>query len=73
MLGLGAFKAEGATYGKYDDKADNPDNYETDMTGIIALADAINDMGALTSLNLASNELEAEGANIVAEAIKVTK
>jgi hypothetical protein len=29
------------------------------------------DMGALTSLNLSSNYLEAEGAKIVAEAIKV--
>jgi hypothetical protein len=29
-------------------------------------------MGALTSLDLSSNDLEAEGAKIVAEAIKVT-
>ena len=29
--------------------------------------------GAMTSLNLASNELGTEGAEIVAEAIKVTK
>jgi hypothetical protein len=29
-------------------------------------------MGAMTSLNLASNRLEAEGAKIVADAIKVT-
>jgi hypothetical protein len=43
-----------------------------DMSGIIALADAIPDMGALTSLNLSSNELEAEGAKIVVEATKVT-
>jgi hypothetical protein len=41
--------------------------------GIIAIADAISDMGALTSLNLASNQLNAEGAMIVAEAMKVTK
>jgi hypothetical protein len=40
--------------------------------GIVALADAIPDVGALTSLNLSSNGLEAEGAKIVAEAIKVT-
>jgi hypothetical protein len=39
--------------------------------GVIALADAIKDMGALTSLNLSSNDLEAEGAKIVAETIKV--
>jgi hypothetical protein len=41
--------------------------------GIIALANAIPDMRAMTSLNLASNELRCEGAKIVAEAIKVTK
>jgi hypothetical protein len=40
--------------------------------GIIALANAIPDMGALTSLNLSSNNLKAEGAKLVAEAIKVT-
>jgi hypothetical protein len=41
--------------------------------GIIAIANAIRDMEAMTSLNLASNDLRAEGAKIVAEAIKVTK
>jgi hypothetical protein len=30
-------------------------------------------MGAMTSLNLASNYLRADGAKIIAEAIKVTK
>ena len=40
--------------------------------GIIAIANAIPNMGALTSLNLSSNNLEAKGAKIVAEAIKVT-
>ena len=40
--------------------------------GIIAIANAIPDMGALTSLNLSSNDLRAEGAKIVAEAIEVT-
>ena len=44
-----------------------------DMSGVIALADVISGMGAMTSLNLALNRLEAEGAEIVAEAIKVTK
>jgi hypothetical protein len=39
--------------------------------GAIAIANAIKDMGALTSLNLSSNKLMAEGAKIVAEAIKV--
>jgi hypothetical protein len=40
--------------------------------GIIAIANAIPDMGALTSLNLSLNNLDAQGAMIVAEAIKVT-
>jgi hypothetical protein len=40
--------------------------------GIIAIANAIKDMGALTLLNLSSNQLKAEGGKIVAEAIKVT-
>jgi hypothetical protein len=43
------------------------------MSGVIALASTIKDMGAMTSLNLASNALYAGGAKIVAEAIKVTK
>jgi hypothetical protein len=41
--------------------------------GVIAIADAIPDMGALTSLNLSSNLLCGGGAKIVVEAIKVTK
>jgi hypothetical protein len=45
---------------------------ETDMSGVIALADAISDKEAMTSLALASNGLCAEGAKIVAEATKVT-
>jgi hypothetical protein len=44
-----------------------------DASGLIAIANAIPDMGAMTSLNLASNRLGAEGAKIVAEAIKVAK
>jgi hypothetical protein len=40
--------------------------------GIIAIADALPGIGALTSLNLSSNNLKAEGGKIVAEAIKVT-
>ena len=43
-----------------------------DMSGVICLSAAIRDNRALTSLNLASNLLKAEGAEIVAEAIKVT-
>jgi hypothetical protein len=34
--------------------------------GVIAIANAIPDMGAMTSLNLASNELGLEGAKIIA-------
>jgi hypothetical protein len=34
--------------------------------GVIALADAISDMRAMTSLNLASNSLGVEGAKIIA-------
>jgi Ran GTPase-activating protein (RanGAP) involved in mRNA processing and transport len=44
-----------------------------DMSGFMALAAAIPDMGAMTSLDLSRNRLKAEGAKIVAEAIKVTK
>jgi hypothetical protein len=40
--------------------------------GFLTMCDAIKNMRALTSLNLSSNGLEAEGAEIVAEAIKVT-
>jgi hypothetical protein len=42
------------------------------LHGIIAISNAIPGMGALTSLNLSSNWLDAEGAKIVAKAIKVT-
>jgi hypothetical protein len=42
------------------------------ILGPAAIANAIKDMGALTSLNLSSNDLKAEGGKIVAEAIKVT-
>jgi hypothetical protein len=41
-------------------------------SGVIALADVISDMGAMTSLNLASNMINSEGAKHVAEAIKVS-
>jgi hypothetical protein len=44
-----------------------------DMSGVAALTDVIPDMRAMTSLNLASNYLRADGAKIIAEAIKVTK
>jgi Leucine-rich repeat (LRR) protein len=59
---------------EYKTRTDEEDYYyEVDMSGIIALSNAIKDMRAMTSLNLASNKLGAVGAKIVAEAIKVTK
>jgi hypothetical protein len=42
-----------------------------DVSGIIAIANAIPNMRALTSLDLSSNRLEDEGSKIIAEAIKV--
>ena len=44
---------------------------EPDFSGVVAIADAIPAMGALTSLNLADNRLYAKGAKYVAKAIKV--
>jgi Ran GTPase-activating protein (RanGAP) involved in mRNA processing and transport len=43
-----------------------------DESGVAALADVIPGMGAMTSLNLASNMIGSEGAQHVAEAIKVS-
>ena len=48
-----------------------PGNGSTDMSGVIAISDAIPTMGAMTSLNLASNKLGADGATHIAEAVKV--
>jgi hypothetical protein len=48
-------------------------NKNGEMSGIIALADTIKDMGAMTSLNLASNSINAEGAKHIAGALKVSK
>jgi hypothetical protein len=42
------------------------------LAGPIAIANAIKDMEAMTSLNLASNEIDSEGAKHIAEAIKVS-
>jgi hypothetical protein len=56
------------------------DATEADLSGLrmdaddaIVLAAELPDKGALTSLNLSSNNLKAEGGKIVAEAIKVTR
>ena len=54
-----------------DGRKQGTDPSQPDFTGVIALADVIPDMRALTSLNLASNHLHADGAKIIAEAIKV--
>jgi hypothetical protein len=58
---------------KHADGREQKEDPGSKPEGIIAIANAIPDMGAMTSLNLASNRLRAEGAKIVAEAIKVTK
>jgi hypothetical protein len=60
FLGCGLFQgnSHGWETSKGHTKAeDNPANYAADTTGIIAVADAIPGMGALTSLNLASNAI----------------
>ena len=54
-----------------DTDTDGEDEGGFDFSGIQALADAIRNNRALTSLNLASNSLGAKGAKHVAEAIKV--
>jgi Leucine-rich repeat (LRR) protein len=52
---------------EYSDESDEEEEImEPDFSGIIAIANAIPDMGAMTSLNLASNGLGAEGAKIIA-------
>jgi hypothetical protein len=42
------------------------EHYVHDMSGLIAVADVIPNMGAMTTLNLASNKLGVEGAKIIA-------
>jgi hypothetical protein len=66
---------DGKTFYAKDGKSqwDPPEGWKSKSEGVIAIADAIRNNGAMTSLNLASNDLGAEGAKIVAEAIKVTK
>ena len=48
-----------------EDQEDNPD-----MSGVIAISDAIPTMGALTSLNVSNNNLRVEGAKHIAAAIR---
>eukprot|EP00935_MAST-01C_sp_MAST-1C-sp1_P001164 g1164.t1 len=42
----------------------------SDMSGVVAIADAIPTMGALTALDLSSNDIGPEGAKHIAEAVK---
>ena len=49
------------------------DGVGPDMSGVIALAGVIPDMGAMTSLNLSVNALGPEGAKHIAAGVKVTK
>jgi hypothetical protein len=55
--------------------ANNLTNYGQDMSGIITLADVIKDMGAMTSLNLASNGIcsdgNMDGIKAISSALKV--
>jgi hypothetical protein len=46
---------------------DREDN--TDLSGVIALADVIPGMGAMSALNLSENSLQADGVNIICEAL----
>ena len=45
----------------------------TDTSGVIAISDAIPTMGALTSLNLANNQISVEGAKHIAAALPQCK
>jgi hypothetical protein len=64
---------EGVIFYGPDDAAQGDPPPGSSPAGIISVANAIKDMGALTSLNLSSNWLKAEGTKIIAEGIKVTK
>jgi hypothetical protein len=68
--GTGRYKTVGAEFS--DESDEEEEIMEPDFSGIIAIANAIPDMRALTTLNLSSNSLEAEGAKIIAEALPVT-
>ena len=57
---------------RHTDGREQKDNPGGKPEGIIAIANAIPDMGVMTSLNLASNMIGSEGAKHFAEAIKVS-
>ena len=46
---------------------------DTDMSGVMAISDAIPTMGAMTSLDVSSNNLRAEGAKHIAAALPECK
>jgi Ran GTPase-activating protein (RanGAP) involved in mRNA processing and transport len=45
-------------------------NYGRDRSGVIALADVIKDMGAMTKFDISSNNIRAEGGEALAEGLK---
>ena len=51
----------------------NYDSEAPDMSGVMAIGDAITTMRALTSLNLASNRIPAEGAKHIAAVLPECK
>ena len=54
-------------------KADANSEADTDMAGVIAISNAIPTMGAMTSLNISNNQLNAEGAKHIAAALPECK
>jgi hypothetical protein len=70
--GQGGFWTTGRRYQHVDGRKqdDKPEDVEFKPLGVIILANAIKDMGALLVLNLASNNLFAEGIELLAEALK---
>ena len=58
------YKGNGYKHTDGREQKDPPEGSKAE--GVIAIANAIPDMGAMTSLNLASNELGVEGAKIIA-------
>jgi hypothetical protein len=61
----------GGTFENYNHDGSGYGDFTATPEGPKAIADAIRDNRAMTSLNLAANGLRVEGAKVVAEAIKV--
>ena len=53
-----------------DNDRDDSSNYETNMAGVIALANAIPDMGAISSVNLLFNDIGTEKAQALVNILK---